>query len=584
MSTASAIRAGLAYVELYLQDSKLNAGLKAVSGRLKSFGAGVAGIGAGFTALGGVIGTALGGAVAYFTEAGSALADMSERTGVSVEALSELGFAAEQSGSSLEEVEGGLRKMTKLLGAAAGGSKEAEQTLADLGTSFDELKSKSPEEIFSKLGAAIADIKNPAQKSAAAMSVFGKTGGNLIPMLNSLDDLRKTARDLGVQLDGESVASADALGDAWDGAKRQIKTVVFYVGSALAPALTGLLDVVKGVLRGVIPWVKENKQLVLTVAAVSAGLVIAGAAITGLGLGISIAGVAVSGLAAGLGVVGTVLGALFTPMGLLTAAVVGLGGYLLYTSGAGGKAFDFLKEKFKELADFVGPVFDGIVAAIKAGDMTLAWSIALATMDVAWTKLSNALMEVWDSTTFGLEQVMDDASTAIAVSWFDMLDAIKASLKGFLELAKNGLSRLPLGSVAAQGLDNLAPDFGTPGEAQKILRGDQQAADAKRAAALAARQGGRGGAADQANQDLQDLLAKAGQLAVNPINKPKGPGDVPDFEGGPKGGVIGSFSADAIGGIAGAGPELRTATAAEELVRIGRNLAGVLKNLGINWQ
>jgi hypothetical protein len=40
---------------------------------------------------------------------------MSKRTGVSVEALSELGFAAEQSGADLATLEAGLRRMSRVI-------------------------------------------------------------------------------------------------------------------------------------------------------------------------------------------------------------------------------------------------------------------------------------------------------------------------------------------------------------------------------------------------------------------------------------------------------------------------------------
>jgi hypothetical protein len=48
------------------------------------------------------------------------------------EALSELGFAAEQSGANLETLEAGLKAMQRNIVSAAGGSREMRATLAKL--------------------------------------------------------------------------------------------------------------------------------------------------------------------------------------------------------------------------------------------------------------------------------------------------------------------------------------------------------------------------------------------------------------------------------------------------------------------
>ena len=65
---------------------------------------------------------------------GSDLLDMSQRTGVSVEALSELGFAAEQSGADMETLEAGLRKMQKFdRGSGRPARRQAQEALARLG-------------------------------------------------------------------------------------------------------------------------------------------------------------------------------------------------------------------------------------------------------------------------------------------------------------------------------------------------------------------------------------------------------------------------------------------------------------------
>jgi len=102
MGLSSGIRAGAAYVELYTKDSRMVKGLQAAEKKLKAFGEGITSIGTRLAGLGAGVVTPLIGAAKVFSDMGGDLADMSQRTGVSVEALSELGFAAEQSGSDME--------------------------------------------------------------------------------------------------------------------------------------------------------------------------------------------------------------------------------------------------------------------------------------------------------------------------------------------------------------------------------------------------------------------------------------------------------------------------------------------------
>ena len=113
MADAKGVRAGSAYVELLADDSALQKGLKKAEQSVKQFGVSVGKIGAGLAGIGAAITAPLIAATNTFADTGSALNDMSDRTGVSVERLSELGFAAEQTGTSMETVEGGIRKMQR---------------------------------------------------------------------------------------------------------------------------------------------------------------------------------------------------------------------------------------------------------------------------------------------------------------------------------------------------------------------------------------------------------------------------------------------------------------------------------------
>ncbi|TVQ64490.1 MAG: hypothetical protein EA379_01345, partial [Phycisphaerales bacterium] len=90
MGASGGIRAGRAFVELGVDD-RMARGLRNAQRRLQAFGAGVRAIGTGFTAIGGAVLAPLGLATRTFARAGDELDKMSARTGISVEALSEMG-------------------------------------------------------------------------------------------------------------------------------------------------------------------------------------------------------------------------------------------------------------------------------------------------------------------------------------------------------------------------------------------------------------------------------------------------------------------------------------------------------------
>src|SRR5690606_21361546 len=126
MAAGQAIRAGAAYIELATRDSKLVRGLQSASQKLKAFSASVGAMGRKFTATGWDI-------AIQVAAMGASLSDMSQRTGVSVQALSELGFAAEMSGSNLEQLGGALFRMRRRIANAATGGGPAVRAIRDLG-------------------------------------------------------------------------------------------------------------------------------------------------------------------------------------------------------------------------------------------------------------------------------------------------------------------------------------------------------------------------------------------------------------------------------------------------------------------
>ncbi len=408
MASAAGIRAGAAYVELFVKDNRLTKGLAAAAAMLKAFGAGLTGIGTQMLGVGAALAAPFVLAAKVFTEMGSDLIDMSQRTGVSVEALSELGFAAEQSGADMETLEAGLRKMQKLVVEAAGGSKEARDALDKLGLSVADLKALAPDEQFKLIADKLSKIENPALRAALAMDVFGKSGTKLLPLMNDgaagIEALQEKARKLGLTISTADAAAAEEFGDTLDVVWKVIKRGAFSVGAALVPSLMELANWIITTSKDVAEWIDRNRELVVSVAKIVAVVLGVGAALVALGAAVSLAGFAVSGLvtlfyALGtvIGVIGSVLGALLSPIGLVVAALVGLGYLFATQTDAGKQMTDELKAGFVSFAETAKTAWGGIADAIQAGDLELAARIALAAVNLEWAKAVLWWTEKWNA-------------------------------------------------------------------------------------------------------------------------------------------------------------------------------------------
>ena len=115
---------------------------------------------------------------------GGELSDLSEQTGVTAGNLLVLQRAFDNSGVGADKVGTSINKMQKVLVEASQGSDEARDKFGRLGLSWSEMATKSPTEQLQILAAAISQLPTPAEKSAAAMEWFGKSGGRTLAFLN----------------------------------------------------------------------------------------------------------------------------------------------------------------------------------------------------------------------------------------------------------------------------------------------------------------------------------------------------------------------------------------------------------------
>lgn len=377
-------------MEMFLKD-KLSGGLARIGAKLKAFGGFVRGVGLRIFALGTAAIAPLLAATRVFSALGDDVAKMAKRIGISVESLSELRFAADRSGASVEEFENGIRKMQRTITDASEGSKMAADSLAMVGLTVEQLAGLSPDEQFAAIADGLSEIEDPTTRAAAAMEIFGRSGTKLIPLMEDgaagINALRREARELGLTMSSEDAAAAevfaDQMGDLWS----QIKMAAFQVGAALAPVLVDLVTAIKPVLKSVIDWIKENRPLIVSIAGIAVGVVATGAALFVAGSAISLVGGLIGGLVT---VVGALIVAIkatiaflvaFGPVLLGVGAIVGSIGFVILDSIGVIERFG---QVWRELKDTAVTAVGGIVDALKAGRLELAAKIAWVGVKLVW--------------------------------------------------------------------------------------------------------------------------------------------------------------------------------------------------------
>lgn len=436
MAKSGAIRAGRAYVELFADGSALNRGLQQAEKRLKAFGAFVTRSGALLSGLGAAITGPLLAATKVFGAMGDEVAKMSLRTGVSVEALSELGYAAGQSGTDIEALEGGLRKMQKFLIDASEGSSTAQLALSRLGLTLADLQGISPDEQFTRIADRLATIEDPALRAATAMDVFGETGTAMLPLMQNgakgIADLRQQARDLGLVIRTEDAQAAEVFGDRLADLWKVIRSGVFTIGAALAPLLINLAVQATQVAKMTADWVRENRALIVTIFTVAAAVVAGGTALLALGAIISGMGAALGVLASTLAGFATLLGVIASPIGAVVGGLALLAGWLIRS----GVAAEWLGTMFGPLLEQGTAAIGAIQQALASGNIEAAARVVWAGLQLIWAEGAAGLSTQWEKlSTFALD-VWSNMASAISKIWIqtlgflgDALDQVGTSLR-----------------------------------------------------------------------------------------------------------------------------------------------------------
>jgi len=333
-------------------------------------GGGLGRMGQAAKGVGGLMGALLPvGAVAGLTaiakgsiDAADNLNDMSQRTGVAVESLSKFGQAAQDSGSSIEGVAKGMGQLAKRI---TDPSSAASKALSGIGVATRDAQGKvrSLDAVMLEISDRFAKMPDGAEKSALAMQLFGKSGVELIPMLNQG---RAALEQYQATISGDMAKSADKFNDSLNAIGRSLSGPFNEAVTALLPAITSIAQGIVGIIKAFAALPQPVQATLLVIGGLLTALVALAPAISAI---ISI-GSAIAPLFAAGGVLasaGSIIAGIATAFIVLITGPLGIVA-LLVAAGVAIYAFrDQIGAAFNAVVNFISGAFNKIGDLLKAG-------------------------------------------------------------------------------------------------------------------------------------------------------------------------------------------------------------------------
>jgi len=212
---------------------RLGNSMQGVSGRVKNLRLAMGGLNKTFAAFGLLIsGGAFVGLVKGAIDSADSFGKMADQTGIAANTLQAYVNAGKLAGVSQETIDKGLKRLAQSM-------READQGVATYKDSFDSLgisvrgtdgTFKTSEQVLGEVADRFATMENGATKAAISMEIFGRSGANLINLLNggaaSLEEFNYAVSDefaqnaeffndqiavLAIQFDGFRKQLTDAL-------------------------------------------------------------------------------------------------------------------------------------------------------------------------------------------------------------------------------------------------------------------------------------------------------------------------------------------------------------------------------------
>lgn len=195
-------------------------------------------------------------------------------TGLSTDTLQEFAYASNLLDVSVDTITGSLKKLTKSMDSAKGGTGSTAEAFKTLGISVtDETTGalRDSEDVFYDVIDALGNIENETERDALAMAIFGKSATELNPLIlngsGALRSLREEAHNVGYVMSSETLSGLNAVNDNFDRMKLQAEAIKNQLGVEFAPVVQEIQEYLMRLAQD-IDWVAVGEVVKTVVAGI----------------------------------------------------------------------------------------------------------------------------------------------------------------------------------------------------------------------------------------------------------------------------------------------------------------------------
>ena len=263
--------------------SKISGGFGLATGATSKLGSSLAGLAAAFNPVAIAAAAAAAGVYALSAGVGSAmenidaLAKLGDTAGIDFETFQGFAHAADLAGSSGEALGSALQKMQRNLVDARDDTGATADALRTLGLDSQAVAAMSSEDAFRAIADAVQAIEDPALRVSAAMDIFGRSGGDLVPLLSGGSAALKESEELinkyGLALSRVDAQKIEDANDQWGDFLTVAQGIANHLAVALAPAFEDFAKAMEEMAGEWVSLIKDAAPLITELASRFVGLV-----------------------------------------------------------------------------------------------------------------------------------------------------------------------------------------------------------------------------------------------------------------------------------------------------------------------
>ncbi len=235
-------------------------------------------LGQAMTVAGGAIVAVLGAMAQKTIGYGDELDTLRQKTGISAETLSSYKLAVDQAGMTLGDFALSLKLLANNMQLAVDSESAAGKAFASIGVSVKDAAGnmRPMNDVLMDVADRFAAMPDGATKSALAVDIFGRSGTQMIHMLNlgsaGLKETMERARALGVVMTDEAAEACDKLSGKQQELKLAVQGVGIQIGTILMPAIQAMTRGITEALIKFREFAKEHPALSEGVVGLAAGM------------------------------------------------------------------------------------------------------------------------------------------------------------------------------------------------------------------------------------------------------------------------------------------------------------------------